>query len=230
MREPRHSTKKQKGNQLKMKCKTWRVFFWVCCIVLLTGCSLPTYHLYDPGVPSQEVSAFLDAVITGHYEKANERLYNSVWVSDSDSGMYSAEGTLVSENDTRLMQCINESRQYEIVSESDYSNDAPEARVTVKYTVFSVPAFQSELSSDVVQRVKAEQYNGTQFESAADTAALIENRKAALLQTPENYYSTGYYTVRLVRYKGQWRIVLPDAFYQALCGRPLEGGNDEGHQ
>ena len=215
---------------MKIKRKTWPVFFLAGCLLLLTGCRLRTYHLYDPGVPSQVLSSFLDAVIAGNRQEANEMLYQCVWTSDSDSGLYGAQGDLVSETDLHLLQCINESRHYEIVSESDYDKDAVEARVTVTYTVFNVPAFQSVLSSDVVRLVKEEQYNGKNFETPADTVGLIEERKAFLLQSPQNFYTTDRYIVTLVRFKGRWRVVLSEDFYNALCGCPADGGNYENHQ
>lgn len=197
---------------LQMK-KKMLLLFSLAGILLLAGCGLPTYNLFDPGTPSEGLSAFLDAVIAGDDQTADELLYNYSWHASDPSS-----ATVVSETDAAIVNCIVSGRSYAIVSESDFTKDSRTARVTVSFTGFDMRKFEQRLTEDAVKTVKQRQYKGETFDGPDDTVDIIEAAKDKLLQAPEEFYSTQDFTLEMVCDKGHWRVIMSDEFYSALSG------------
>lgn len=192
------------------------LFFAVGCILITVSCAaLPTYNLSDGGDPAEVVTRFLDGVISGNDVDLSDLVYNYTWQSGLDTPF---DGAAVSKTDLAVLHCIKESRRYELTGESAIAEDAHHATVTVNYTSFDVGQFQEKLTEKVVAEVKQRQYEGEVFANSSDTVDIIEQYKAALLQSPEDFYTTRPYAVELVSSKGRWKIVLSDEFYNALTG------------
>ena len=193
-------------------------------VAALTACELKTYNMTDSGKPSDAVNAFLQAVLEGDDEKANELLNNYSWNSfmpkADGSGNYNVNGVAVSGSDAVALECLLKSRSYRIVSESDYSKDDLNSFVTIEYTSFDISKFQKELAAESVEEVKSKRYLGQVFNDAHDTEGLIENKKLKLLEDPQRFYSTRKFRLGLINTKGQWKIVLTEDFYKALVGYP----------
>ena len=86
------------------------------------------------------------------------------------------------------------------------------------YATFDIGRFENTLSEIVLDTISQMQNEGTIFEDSSDTDQIIEAEKQKLLQSPEDFITTKSYTVEMISYKGQWRVVLSDEFYSALSG------------
>ena len=194
-------------------------------VAALTACELKTYNMTDSGKPSDAVNAFLQAVLEGDDEKANELLNNYSWNSckpqgNPDSGGYTVNGIAVSGSDASVMNCLMKSRSCRVVSQSDYTKDDLNSAVTVEYTSFDISKFQKELASRAVKEVKEKQYLGKVFKNEKDTKELIEGIKTKLLQDPQSFYTTQKYRIEFISVKGKWKVIMTEDFYKALTGYP----------
>ncbi len=196
-------------------CKKMLVaaFLTVCGALLLSGCELPSYNLANHDTPLQALEEFMDAVINQDNEKIGDMLYNYSWDSD-----YLSTPENVSETDAQIIESVVKSREYEIVSESDYIVSSHSAKITINYTTFDISKFEQTLSENVLEIIQQQQYEGVVFEDSSDTAEVIEAEKQELLQMPVDFFTTERYAVELISYKGQWKVVLSDEFYSALTG------------
>lgn len=200
-----------------MKIKIRRVCLYViltiCAAALLCGCDLPTYNLSGGDTPLQTFEEFMEAVINGENDKIGDMIYNYSWDSEH---MPDFQG--MGENDARIIECVEMSRSYEIVSGSGYMIDSHNAQIAVNYTTFDIGRFEDMLSGTVLETIQRMQYEGTVFEDSSDTDQVIEAEKRKLLENPEDFITTKSYTVEMISYKGRWRVILSDEFYSALSG------------
>lgn len=186
---------------------------WLCGFNFHAHFALPTYNLSGGNPPLKVVEEFMEAVINEENEKIGDMLYNYSW----DTEYFSAAEN-VSESDSKIIECVNQSRAYKIVSGSDYLIDSHNAEVTIQYTTFDISRFYETLCAIVIEEIQQMQYEGVVFENESDTVQLIEDEKQNLLQNPNDFITIKNYTIELVSYKGRWLVVLSDEFYSALSG------------
>ena len=105
----------------------------MCVSVMLCGCELPAYNLSGQDTPVQTFEEFMEAVINGENDKIGDMLYNYSY----DSGYMSDTGNM-GKNDNRIIECVKQSRSYEIVNRSDYMINSHNAQIKINYATFDI--------------------------------------------------------------------------------------------
>lgn len=184
-----------------------------CVVVLLGGCTLPTYNLSMGGSPSKALDSFMKAVVNGEDEKVGRMLYNYTWDGKSD-----LENQEFGKNDKAIFACLRSGRSYQIDDSAEQRLDSHHAIVPMDFTTFDIAKFRDTLSKDVVAAVQQKQFEGSVFEETSDIDPIVEEVKAELLKDPQRFQTTARFDVEMISHKGRWKVVLTDELYSALTG------------
>ena len=174
------------------------------------GCEMPTYTLYDPGEPSETLTAFFEAVNSCQEDDINDLLYNGSWKNETE--------TPLSAGDTALENALAESRSFEIIDKKYDPTDSCRVSITVSLTTMDIKLFEQKLTDDVEAEIKDRIYQGEDISKPSAIAEIIEVHKLDLLKEPEWFYSSALCTVDLICSRGKWCVVLTDELYDTLLG------------
>ncbi len=183
----------------------------VMAAAVLTGCSLPSYNVSDDGSPAEALRVFLDTFIREDYRQAGELTENC----DFGDSLISAELSGEKAVSLKLAEVIGKSRSYQL-TDNVRETDSHQAYVEILYTTFNLEAFEKDVTGKVENEVQERRYAGEEITDPEDTKDLITDIKLECLRTPETYYLTKRFEVRLVSRKGRWLVVISDDFYKAL--------------
>lgn len=188
-------------------------FCVICAAALLGGCALPTYNLSFDGTPSKGLDTFMRALIDGDDKKTGGMIYNYAW-----DGSSSLAGETLGKNDRAILECLRSGRSYRIDETSERIVDSHHATVTMEFTTFDIGKFRDELSGQVVAQVQQRQFEGTVFEEASEIDPIVEEIKARLLRSPQQFQTTASFEVEMISHQGRWKVVLTNELYSALTG------------
>ncbi len=197
--------------------RTFCLLIALAAMVSLSACDMPMSIVGDLPEPEETVTCFFDSVCEGDFEGADEYLSGvSLSMRDKVTGVFSQ----------KLYDYLLKSYSYQL--KGPVKSDGLDAECAVDFTYLDLNLLNEDLknlSTKIGKSYISEAKEG--YVEKKDDAISLTDEGAekiaaealdSLMATPEKYYSTKTFKMRMKYSFGKWLIYMTDDLFEAISG------------
>lgn len=182
-------------------------------VVLILGLSgissLGAITIGKMPAPEDTLTAYMDCIVDGDFEKAAEYMYDC-----GDLGMSEPpEGAA----DKVLFAAVTQNYGYRI---ENIERRGVNATADVVFTCCDLNLMRDDLKAEVTAGIESGIWHGEDIESAEYLLGVVAEAAEEVTKDVSPYIVESEQKIELTYYDSEWHVLFSNEFYNALLGRP----------
>ena len=159
--------------------------------------------------PADTLTAYMESIVNGDFEKAAEYMYDC-----DDLGMSNPpEG----EADKVLFDAVTDNYDY-VIQNIDVRG--VNATADVIFTCCDLNLMRDDLKAEVTEGIESGIWHGEEIESTEYLLGVVAEAAEAVTEDISPYLVDSEQKIELTYYESEWHVLFSEELYSALLGRP----------